>query len=254
MLQDGAGAGALVQLGDGLLAALGEAEEGGEHAGAEDQPLRGVGVDGAGAGRHPQDEEAGQGHHVDDHDLLEAEAVGHLGDPVAGHHQPDLPVDGGEGKADRPGRQQRRDGDGGALRELARGQRPEPLLRVLAVELDVDQVVDEVAGAGDRAEGDEGQCRLQHRVRLVELAGEQQPGEDQDVLDPLVRPPGLDRGPQRRAPRHARGGLGLPRLGRDGRMFRSDRVHLRGPAARRRGPPGQGRLGRDSVALSPVAG
>ena len=44
-----------------------------------------------------------------------------------------------------------------ALGELARGDRAEALLRVLAVELDVVEVVDEVAGAGDRAEGDEGE-------------------------------------------------------------------------------------------------
>ena len=40
-------------------------------------------------------------------------------------------------------------------------------------------------------------------MRLVELAREEQPGEDEDVLDPLLRPAGLDRGAQRRAARHA---------------------------------------------------
>ena len=131
-----------MELGDGLLAALGDAEEEGEHAGAEDQPFRGVGVDGAGAGGDAEDEEARQGHHVDDHDLLEAEAVGHLGDAVADHHQADFPVDGPEGDGN---------GESGsrgaiifavALGELAGGQRAEALLRMLAVELDVDQVVD----------------------------------------------------------------------------------------------------------------
>ena len=58
MLEHRAAAGALVQLGDGLLAALGEAEEEREHAGAEQQPFRGVGVDGAGAGGDAEDEEA----------------------------------------------------------------------------------------------------------------------------------------------------------------------------------------------------
>ena len=95
-----------MQLGDGLLTALGEAEEEGEHAGAKDQPLRGVGADGAGAGGDAEDEEAGQGHHVDDHHLLEAEAVGDLGDAVADHHQAHLPVDRAEGETDRGRRQQ----------------------------------------------------------------------------------------------------------------------------------------------------
>ena len=101
VLEHGAAAGALVQLGDRLLAPLGHAEEEGDHAGAEQQPFGGVGVDGDGAGRHAQDEEPGERHHVDDHDLLEAKAVGHLGDPVADDHQADLPVDGGEGECDR---------------------------------------------------------------------------------------------------------------------------------------------------------
>ena len=170
----------------------------------------------------------GQGHHVDDHHLLEAEAVGELGDAVADDHQADLPVDRAEGERDRGNRQHRGDRHRGALGELAGSQRPEALLRVLAVELDVDQVVDEVAGAGDQAEGDEGERRLQHIVGLVELAREQQPGEDEDVLDPLGRPPRLDRRPQRRATRHD--GLDGRSVSpsRDGRVFRGDGFHVRG--------------------------
>ena len=85
--------------------------------------------------------------------------------------------------------------------ELARGDRPEALLRVLAVLLDVVGVVDQVAGRGDRAEGDEGDRRGEDRVDLVELAREQQPREDEQVLDPLLR------AHRRRSPRAAgRGG------------------------------------------------
>jgi len=109
---------------------------------------------------------------------------------------------------------------------------------VLAVELDVDQVVDEVAGAGDQAEGDEGEERLEDVVGLVELAGEEQPGEDEDIFDPLLRPPRLDRRAQRRSPRHGRlSGGGLTGVGRHGRLFRSDGFHRGGPVASHRRRP-----------------
>jgi hypothetical protein len=86
---------------------------------------------------------------------------------------------------------------------------------MLAVELDVDEVVDVVAGTGNQAEGNEGEERLQHVVWLVELAREEQAGEDEDIFDPLLRPPGLDRSPQGRAAWHDRFG----RLRRDRRML-----------------------------------
>ena len=101
MLEHGPAAGAFVKFGNGFLAPFGEAEEAGEHAGAEDQPFRGVGVDGLGTGHDPEDEQRRQGHDVDDHDLFEAEAVGDLDDAVADDEKADLPVDQGEGGGDR---------------------------------------------------------------------------------------------------------------------------------------------------------
>ena len=173
VLEHRAALGPLVQLGDRLLAALGEAEEAGQHAGAEDQPLRGVGVDRLGAGDDAEDEQARDRHHVDDHDLLEPEAVGELGGAVAGDHQPDLPVDGREGERQRADRERDRHAPRGALGELPGGDRPVALLRVRAVELDVVEVVDQIAGAGDRAEGDEGERRVAERADVVELAREE---------------------------------------------------------------------------------
>ena len=55
---------------------------------------------------------------------------------------------------------------GGRLRDLPGGDRPVALLRVLAVELDVDQVVDEVARARDEAEGGEGERGVE-RARVA---------------------------------------------------------------------------------------
>jgi hypothetical protein len=62
------------------------------------------------------------------------------------------------------------------------------LVGVAAVVLDVAEVVEQVAGAGDRAEGDEGEERVGDLRRLVELLREHEAGEDEDVLDPLPRP------------------------------------------------------------------
>ena len=222
VLEHRAAAGPLMQLRDRLLAPLGEAEEERDHAGAEQQPFGGMRFDRAGAGGDAQDEEARERHHVDDHDLLQSEAVGHLGDAVADHHQADFPVDRGEGERDRARREQRRDRHRRALGELTRRERAEALLRVLAVELDVEQVVDVVAGAGDRAEGDEGEQRLDHLVRLVELAREEQAGEDEDVLDPLLRARGLQRRACGRAPRDDRF---FWLSGGNGRVLRGDRFH-----------------------------
>ena len=65
------------------------------------------------------------------------------------------------------------------------------------VELDIVEVVDEVPGTRYRTEGGKGEQGLPDSPRVINLARKQQPGENQDVLDPLVRTCGLDRSPQR---------------------------------------------------------
>ena len=158
--------------------------------------------------RRPEDEEAGQGHHVDDHDLLEPEAVGDLADAVADHHQADLPVDGGEGR------------DGATARTG---------VIVLAALLEARRRAESgnaSAGAGGRARRRAGRRGSSRRWRsgrrrrrsappparraTGRAAGEEQPGEDEEVFDPLPRPAGLDRGAQRRAPG---GRLARPHVG-----------------------------------------
>src|SRR5690606_18682081 len=119
---------------------------------------------------------------------------------------------------------------GGGDRQLAACDRPRALVRVVAVVLAVAQVVEEVAGARDRAEGDEGKRRGQDLVALVELAGEEEPGEDEQVLHPLSRP---ERANQRRH--------GRERLGGDVRPWSPDgglaRPRTRSRAATRAVPP-----------------
>ncbi len=94
-----------------------------------------------------------------------------------------------------------RERDRGRDLELAGRDRAVALGRVLAVELGVVGVVDQVAGRGDGAEGEEGDRGAEDRLRVVELAREQEAGEDEEVLDPLLRPHRLDGSPNRAAAR-----------------------------------------------------
>ena len=72
---------------------------------------------------------------------------------------------------------------------------------MLAIELGVVDVVDQVAGRRDGAEPGEGDRRVGDRVEMPELRGEQEAGKDEQVLDPLLRTQGDDRRPQRAAAR-----------------------------------------------------
>ena len=58
--------------------------------------------------------------------------------------------------------------------------------------LTIAQVVEEVAGARHRAEGEEDRDGVEDSGALVDLPREQQAGEDKQVLDPLGRAHGPD--------------------------------------------------------------
>ena len=74
-----------------------------------------------------------------------------------------------------------------ADRDVAGGDRPEALLGVEAVGLDVERVVQEVGAARREAERDERDERVEDGVALAEDAGRGGGGDDEDVLDPLLR-------------------------------------------------------------------
>ena len=78
----------------------------------------------------------------------------------------------------------------GASAQLARGDRPRALDRVQAVERGVAHVVEQVAGARHRAEGGEQHRALEDRLQVLEPAGEDDGGEDEEVLRPLGGPQG----------------------------------------------------------------
>ena len=75
----------------------------------------------------------------------------------------------------------------GADRDVAGGDRPEALLGVEAVGLDVERVVQEVGAARREAEGDERDRGVEDGVALAEHTGGGGCGDDEHVLDPLLR-------------------------------------------------------------------
>ena len=76
---------------------------------------------------------------------------------------------------------------GGADPELSGGDRAQPLRRVPAVGVDVEDVVPQVDAAGGEAEGDEGEQRGAQLGPVVEHTGGTRRGEHEEVLRPLQR-------------------------------------------------------------------
>jgi hypothetical protein len=139
--------------------------------------------------RDPNDEQGGDRHDVDDHQPLQDERVGDRGHAVQADQTGDAGRD-RERDPDRDDRQDDRRDPGERLGELSARDRAMPLLRMAPVQRGVAKVVGEVAGAGDRAEGDERDQRVDDLGTLVQLLREEQAGEHQQVLDPLRWPHG----------------------------------------------------------------
>src|SRR5439155_19423696 len=95
--------------------------------------------------------------------------------------------------------QQRGDRLGGSRRELTAGNRTSTLDRVRSVMFRVADVVDEVARARGRAVRAEGGQRFAPAREVAELRGEDDPGEEEEVLRPLAGAERNDRGLELRA-------------------------------------------------------
>ena len=169
-----------------LVPALAEGQEQRQQDGADQKPPGDRHVDDQRAGHRAQHEAAG--HHQDVHDdhVLEPRRVRHQQ-----HHV-----------GDRGGREARRephaerelhhDQHGGhghrhARGEAAGGDGAVALLGMQAILVAVGHVVEQVDGAGEPAEDREGAERGPHRRREQALR-EDQTAEDEQVLDPLLRP------------------------------------------------------------------
>ena len=76
-----------------VAAPLAEREEQGEQTGAQDDPRRGHGVNGVGAGDEPQDETGGDDDDVDKRVVLEPRRIGDIHEEVSADRSRDLPTE-----------------------------------------------------------------------------------------------------------------------------------------------------------------
>ena len=157
-------------------------------------------LDGGGAGGGAQHEQAGDRHHVDEHDVLEAEAVREL-EGGKRPEQPEREQAERDGQRDGGRRERKRQRDRRARRELPSRDRPQPLDRVPAVELGIADVVHEVGRAGGGAVGREGEPGLEPALGVAELRGEHDARKEEEILRPLPRAERGERRPGRAAAR-----------------------------------------------------
>jgi len=169
-----------------LTAPLRESEEEREERSAEQQPPGDLDRDRLRPRGRPDHEEAGDREHVERRDVLDAEAVARLEREEGDDHP-------GDAKAERRRHEQGRDREarGDARREPGR-QRPRrhgpvALHRMEPVLGRVAHVVDEVRGARRKAERREAGEGVDPAAGVAELRGEEDPGEDEQVLQPLPR-------------------------------------------------------------------
>ena len=168
-----------------LVTALTEGQEQREQDRADQEPARHLDVDDDRARDGAQHEPAGDDDHVHDDDVLEPCRVGDQQDDVReGRHQEGAREQRGQREARRDERGRRRDGDPDG--EPAGGDRPDALARIQAVSLSIGDVVEQVDGAGQRAEDRERRQRRPHGAREQPLR-EDQPREDEQIFDPLSR-------------------------------------------------------------------
>ena len=163
---------------------LAERQEQRQQSRADEEPRRDDDIDGNGARGSTDHEEGRDRQHVDEHDMLQLRRVGRLKKDEADETEE-------RGKAE-PGddgqcteRENGCEDDRRSGPQLAPGDRPAPLDGMAAVGGGVPHVVDEIGRARGGAVGDERQHGLEPADRIAELRGEDDPGEEQQVLHPL---------------------------------------------------------------------
>ena len=186
VLQHAAMTGRFLQQSIQLGAAFGETEEQRHHQAAQQEPVRRRDVDAERAGKNAQHEAGGDDEDIQNHHMLETEAVTqihhHIGQKQprcrAGiAHRDDTTGDEAEGA-----QHHRRAHADGACR-----QRTQFLFRMPAILFAVDQVVHHIHGRGQQTKGHKRGQRLRQLVRIVPRMAEQQADEDEAVFQPLVR-------------------------------------------------------------------
>ena len=145
-------------------------------------------VDRDAPGDHPIGEERGQSKHVDNHVLLEDEAVRGGERDIAQEHEDELCPNEDRAQGDRHG--ERTQGKRNPLRNRKRagGKRPIAFAPMLTVRRKVDEVVQDVNRRGAKGEREEGHDGLKDQAEIRVLVREVKRNEEQNVLGPLVRP------------------------------------------------------------------
>ncbi len=169
-----------------LVPALGETEVEGEQAATEEQPDRWLDVHGHRAGDQAEEEEGRNGEHIEQHQVLDRLRVGNVQGQVAPDAcQGGQPHDPAEREGERGQQCRSRHGASGA--DPARGHWPVPFDRVGTILGTIDHVVERVDRAGGEAEGHEDQDRVHHHGRFGGPSREEQGGQDEHVLGPVLR-------------------------------------------------------------------
>ena len=172
---------------DELVPPLAHGQEEGEEHRADEEPGGDRDADDQ-AARHDPDDEPGRDHEdVQDDDVLEPEGIQDLQDEVTDGDEEEGHAEGGR-QPEAGGGQDDHGRDGRRLLEPPRGQGPLRLDGVEPVLLEVADVVEDVMGARDEAEGDEGGHGPQDERPVEELPGEDDGGENEEILDPLLGP------------------------------------------------------------------
>ena len=169
------------------MAPLTEAEKQRQQQRAGEHVSRYRRLDGISAGEHPQNEPAGDAQHVDPRVLLELERVRDLKNEVGHRHRKKLRwTEGGTAEGDD---QQADDHDlGECRRHRARSDGTFPLDGMMPIRLDVDQIVERVDGASEKTEDAKSAERTLDDGGVGEVFGKHHRSQDEQILDPLVRP------------------------------------------------------------------
>ena len=178
--------------------------------GDDEEPVADRHPDRDAAGHGAQHEPRGDGREVEHRFVLQPDAVRERDHHVAGDDEREVPGR-GERERDRDDEQHRAEALRGGHRHLARRDRPQPLLRVHAIGVDVERVVPAVGAARREAEAHERDEGLDDRAAFEQHAGRARRREHEHVLRPLLRPREAEQRHREPAPLLALGG-GCSRL------------------------------------------
>ena len=132
--------------------------------------------------------------------MLQSQAVAQIDGEIGQEEEQAPPLEAESSQLDGQGggEEHRRQGPGRRDGHRPRGDGPAPLHLVLPVGLHVPDIVEDIDGGGEQAEGREAQKGLEEHMEVEEIAVEGDRDEDEEILDIVLGPhqPDEVRGPQ----------------------------------------------------------